>query len=53
MTDGPETHYTRSAEGSKLGYRLSGDRPLDLVFVSGGGIPIDLLSEEPGFVRIH
>jgi class 3 adenylate cyclase len=53
MTDAPETHYTRSADGTNLAYQVSGDGPLDLAFVHGGPIPIDLLSEDPGFVRIR
>jgi pimeloyl-ACP methyl ester carboxylesterase len=32
---------------------LSGDGPLDLVFLHGSAIPIDLLSEGPGFVRVR
>jgi class 3 adenylate cyclase len=32
---------------------MSGDGPLDLVFVHGFAIPIDLLSEDPGFVRLR
>jgi hypothetical protein len=48
MTDAPETHYTRSADGTNLAYQVSGDGPLDLVFLASTGIPIDLLSEDPG-----
>ena len=51
VTDSPETHFTRSADGTNLAYRLSGHGPLELVFDTAGGIPIDLLSEDPGFVR--
>jgi hypothetical protein len=32
VTDAPETHYTRSADGTNLAYQVSGDGPLDLVF---------------------
>ncbi len=49
----PETHYTQSADGTNLAYQVSGDGSLDLVFVGAGGIPIDLLSEDPGFVRFR
>jgi class 3 adenylate cyclase len=51
MTTVPETRYTRSADGTNLAYQVSGDGPLDLVFVHSGAIPIDLLAEDPGFVR--
>ena len=44
MTDAPETHYTRSADGTNLAYQVTGDGPFDLVFV-GGPPPIELLSD--------
>jgi class 3 adenylate cyclase/pimeloyl-ACP methyl ester carboxylesterase len=53
VTDVPETHYTRSADGTNLAYQVSGDGPLELVFVHSAAIPIDLLSEDPGFVRVR
>jgi class 3 adenylate cyclase len=53
MTDTPETHYARSADGSHLAYQVSGGGPLDLVFLNSPAIPIDLLSEDPGFIRVR
>ena len=53
MTYTPETRYTRSADGTHLAYQVSGDGPLDMVFMQAAVIPIDLLSEDPGFVRIR
>jgi class 3 adenylate cyclase/pimeloyl-ACP methyl ester carboxylesterase len=53
VTDIPETRYTRSADGTNLAYQVSGDGPLDLVFLPSAGIPIDLLSDDPGFVRLR
>jgi pimeloyl-ACP methyl ester carboxylesterase len=53
MTDIPETRYTRSADGTNLAYQVTGDGPLDLVFLHGAGIPIDLLSEDPGIIRVR
>jgi class 3 adenylate cyclase len=53
MIDTPDTHYARSADGTNLAYQVSGDGPLDLVFVHGTGIPIDLMWEDPGFVRLR
>ena len=53
MTDAPETRYTRSADGTNLAYQVSGDGPLDLVFMQGTGLPIDLLSEDAGFIRLR
>jgi class 3 adenylate cyclase len=53
VTDAPETHYTRSADGTNLAYQMSGDGPHDLVFRHGTGIPTDLLSEDAGFIRLR
>jgi hypothetical protein len=53
MTDTPETRYTRSADGTNLSYQVSGHGPLELVFNYASGVPIDLLSEDPGFVRVR
>jgi class 3 adenylate cyclase len=53
VTDVPETRYTRSADGTNLAYQVSGDGPLHLVFVHGFAIPITLLSDDPGFVRLR
>jgi class 3 adenylate cyclase len=52
MTEAPETHYTRSADGTNLAYQMSGDGTLDLVFLHTA-LPVDLLSEDPGFVRLR
>jgi class 3 adenylate cyclase len=49
----PTTRYIRSADGTNLNYQLSGGGPLDLVFLPGNGIPLDPLSEEPGFIRLR
>jgi class 3 adenylate cyclase len=53
VTDAPETRYVRSADGTNLAYQVSGDGPIDLVFDNGSGVPTDLLSEDPGFVRLR
>jgi class 3 adenylate cyclase len=53
MTDTPETRYTRSADGTNLAYQVSGDGPLQVVFVQAAVIPVDLLGEDPGFVRFR
>ena len=52
MTAAPETHYTRSSDGTNLAYQVSGDGPHDVVFFNLGW-PIDLLSEDPSFVRVR
>jgi hypothetical protein len=53
MTDTPETHYTRSADGTELAYQVSGNGPLQLVFDYASAVPIGLLSEDPGFARVR
>jgi class 3 adenylate cyclase/pimeloyl-ACP methyl ester carboxylesterase len=53
VTDVPETQYARSADGTNLAYQVSGDGPLDLLLLNGTAIPIDLLSEDAGFVRFR
>jgi len=48
----PETHYARSADGTNLAYQVTGRGPLDLVFLSDPAVPIDVLWEDPGFLRL-
>jgi class 3 adenylate cyclase len=52
VADPSETRYAPSADGTVLAYQESGEGPLDLVFVHVAP-PIDLLSEDPGFIRIR
>jgi class 3 adenylate cyclase len=52
VTDAPETHIARSQDGTGLAYRVSGDGPRDLVYVSGGAFPIELMWDDPGFTRM-
>jgi class 3 adenylate cyclase len=53
MTDAHVTHYTRSADGTNLAYQVTGNGPIQLVYMHGAAIPIDLLSEDPGFIRVR
>jgi class 3 adenylate cyclase len=53
VTDSLETRYTHSADGTNLAYQVSGDGPLDLLFDHASGVPIHMLSEDPGFVRVR
>jgi class 3 adenylate cyclase len=52
VTDAPETQYTRSGDGINLAYQMSGSGPVQIVFLNPVH-PIDLLSEDPGFVRLR
>jgi class 3 adenylate cyclase len=49
----PETQYTRSADGTNLAYHVRGVGPFDLMFANDSGLPIDLMSEDPGFLRVR
>jgi hypothetical protein len=53
VADARETHYVRSADGTNLAYHLGRGGPRDLVFLHGFAVPIDLLSEDPAFVRLR
>jgi hypothetical protein len=58
MADGqgeqiPETQYARSADGTNLAYQITGDGALELVYLHGATMLIDLLSDDPGFVRLR
>jgi len=46
------TRYARAPDAVSIAYQVAGDGPLDLVFPSVMTIPIDLLWDEPGFVRL-
>jgi class 3 adenylate cyclase/pimeloyl-ACP methyl ester carboxylesterase len=52
VTDTPQTHYTRSADGTNLAYQVSGDGPLNLVFFHWAP-PIDFMSDDAGFLRVR
>jgi pimeloyl-ACP methyl ester carboxylesterase len=47
----PVTRYVTASDGVSIAYKATGDGPLELLFVPGLGIPIDLLWDEPNFVR--
>ena len=47
MAQAPETHYAETVEGTYLAYQVLGEGPIDLVFQLNGGIPVDLMWEEP------
>jgi class 3 adenylate cyclase/pimeloyl-ACP methyl ester carboxylesterase len=53
MSDAPVTQYARSADGTNLAYQVSGDGPLDLVFMPGLAVPVDLMWDDPGLIRMR
>jgi pimeloyl-ACP methyl ester carboxylesterase len=52
VSETPEVQYARTADGTNLAHQVSGDGPIDLVFCHWAP-PIDLLSDDPGFVRVR
>jgi class 3 adenylate cyclase len=52
VTEGAETRYTRSADGTNLAYQVSGNGSVQLVFLPVL-LPVDLVSDDPGFVRLR
>jgi len=48
----PITRYATAPDGVSIAYQVTGDGPLDLVFIAGLAIPIDLMLDEPSFVRL-
>jgi class 3 adenylate cyclase len=51
MAEVPDTHYTRTIEGTYLAYQVFGEGPVDLVFQLNGGMLLDLMWEEPDINR--
>jgi len=48
----PVTRYAKAPDGVSIAYQVTGDGPLDLVFLPASPSPIDLLWDEPNFVRL-
>jgi class 3 adenylate cyclase len=51
MDQRPVPRYTKAPDGVPISYQVSGEGSLDTVFSAGSAIPIDMLWDEPGFVR--
>ncbi len=52
MPDVPETRFARSVDGIRLAYQVSGEGSVDLVFARDEAMPIDLLWDDPVFLRL-
>jgi class 3 adenylate cyclase/pimeloyl-ACP methyl ester carboxylesterase len=48
----PIARYTTTEDGVSLAYHVTGDGPVDLVWVPGGAYPFDLLWDEPAFQHV-
>ena len=53
MSDAAVDAVRRSADGTNLAYQVTGDGPLDLVFMPGLAVPVDLMWDDPGLIRIR
>jgi class 3 adenylate cyclase len=51
VSEVPETRYTRTADGSQVGYQVGGDGDLDVLFMCGGG-NIEVAWELPAISRV-
>ena len=51
MDERPITRFAKAPDGVNIAYQVVGEGPLDVVFVSGSTIPVDLSWDEPTFVR--
>jgi hypothetical protein len=52
VSDVPETRFTHSADGVRLAYQVSGEGPLNLVFLRDEAMPLDLMRDDPWFLRL-
>src|SRR5712691_10036497 len=53
LTDAPITHYTTMSDGASVAYQTFGEGPLALLVVHALTVPIDLLWDDPGLVRVR
>src|SRR5258708_3834798 len=47
------THYTKMDDGGSIAYQTVGEGPVDLLFLNSSTIPMDMLWDDPGLVRIR
>ena len=52
MDERPVTQYATTRDGVSLAYQVCGTGPIDVVVLSGSVIPIDLLWDQPSFLRV-
>src|SRR6266566_4910055 len=53
VSDTPTTHYTKMSDGASIAYQTVGEGPLDLLVFQAATIPMDMLWDDPGLVRIR
>jgi class 3 adenylate cyclase len=52
VSEVPETLYTKTSDGSRIGYQISGEGDRDLVFLDGVGGSVELHWELPAYPRV-
>lgn len=53
MPDVPSSRYVKMSDGGSVAYQMVGEGPLDVVVMPGMTVPVDLLWDEPGLVRVR
>src|SRR6266705_1317656 len=53
VTEMPRTRYTKMSDGGSIAYETVGGGPLDLLVLGALTVPMDLLWDEPGLVRVR
>jgi class 3 adenylate cyclase/pimeloyl-ACP methyl ester carboxylesterase len=53
VADLPEQAYVTTSDGGSVAYQVSGAGPIDVLILPATGLPIDVLWEEPGLVRVR
>src|SRR5579864_2673474 len=48
----PITQYCKAPDGVSLAYQVIGDGPLNVLWTHNDVFPIDLVMDEPGFLRV-
>jgi class 3 adenylate cyclase len=51
VNERPETSYASASDGVSIAHQVTGQGPLELLFFQPPAIPLDLLWDDPGFVR--
>jgi class 3 adenylate cyclase len=52
MAEALATYYARSVDGTHIAYQVRGTGPIDLVWIHGTAVSIDLMWDSPGFSRM-
>ena len=53
MADLPERAYVTTSDGGSVAYQVSGAGPVDVLILQATGVPLDVLWEAPGLIRVR